>query len=154
MRSMWEENRSEHQLSSKLWRKCKGHQEILLFFQTQINQECNSIQYVKNDFFKIMSFEVSGQINILACVCPYLPEEHTTGPSALAKAPTLRRIPMTVPFWLAEPRGKPETHYKTKSLNFNFQDKQKGQMDSPCSDTSVERHGTTMAAAVKEWHKL
>lgn len=50
----------------------------------------------------------------------YLPEEHTTGPSALAKAPTLRRIPITVPFWLAEPRGKPEKTLLNQILNFNF----------------------------------
>lgn len=31
------------------------------------------------------------------------PEDDTTGPMALAKAPKLRRIPITVPFWLAEP---------------------------------------------------
>lgn len=28
----------------------------------------------------------------------FLPEEHTTGPSALARAPRLRSIPITVPF--------------------------------------------------------
>lgn len=75
----------------------------------------NSVLYYKfftpNTFFSRVAFSAATVIFVR------LPEEHTTGPSALARAPRLRRIPITVPFWLAVPKTKkqqPTVHSKVR----------------------------------------
>lgn len=47
---------------------------------------------------------------------PHSPVADRTGPSALARAPRLLRIPMTLPFWLAEP-GQAESHQSAWSFD-------------------------------------
>lgn len=49
----------------------------------------------------------------------FLPVDDKTGPRARANAPKLLRIPITVPFCAAEPRGKGEN--TTGQIRYTYQ---------------------------------
>lgn len=83
----------------------------------------------------------------------HLPEEHTTGPSALAKAPRLRRIPITVPFWLAVPKTKQKTkttHSTFKSAQITYKIKTKYYVFMNKDEEEADR-GLTQALTGMGW---